>query len=242
MSRAAASVAGRNLMLAGLMAAAALAAAVMRDAAKPAAGPDIDLAKLVPERFSSWQIDADSLVSPIQAEAAPAATGTYAQTLERVYRDADGSRIMLSIAYGSQQRGDRLQAHRPEYCYRAQGFEVLALSDDSLHIPGGNTLPVRRLLAERPGRSEPVSYWLTVGNRAALPGLSRKLAQVGEVFSGRVPDGVLVRVSSIDPVARDAYRQHDRFITDLLSGLAGPGRERLAGRSAAAIPSPWSPT
>lgn len=234
---------GRNLVLAGLMAATALAAAVLRDAATTATGPGVDLSQLVPERFSGWQIDADALVSPIQVEAAPAAPGTYAQTLERVYRDADGSRIMLSIAYGSQQRGDRLQAHRPEYCYRAQGFEVRALGDDALHVPGGSALPVRRLVADRPGRREPVSYWLTVGDRAALPGLGRKLAQMGQVFSGRVPDGVLVRVSSIDPVARDAFRQHDRFIADLLSGLGGPGRERLAGRSAVVIPSSaWSPT
>lgn len=220
----------RSLLLAGLLVAAALAAGVLRDAGSKAPGRVPDLARLVPEHFAGWQQETGTVTRPIQAAPAPA-VGTYTQTLERVYRDADGARIMLSIAYGSRQRGDRLQAHRPEYCYRAQGFAIGAVRDDVLAL-AGTALPLRRLHAERPGRSEPVSYWLTVGDQAALPGLDRKLAQMRQLLSGQIPDGVLVRVSSIDPQPRDAWRQHDRFITDLLSSLSTSGRERLAGRSA----------
>lgn len=235
------SIVWRNILLAGLMITAALAAANLR-ASAIAPSPGIDLLHIVPERFAGWQIDQNALVSPIQADATPAAPGTYAQTLERVYRDADGTRIMLSIAYGSQQRGDRLQAHRPEYCYRAQGFEIRAVNDDALRLPEGHELSVRRLAAERPGRSEPISYWLTVGDQATLPGVGRKIAQMRQVFSGQIPDGVLVRISTIDTVAHDAYRQHDRFITDLLTSIAVPSRERLAGRFLSEAISPRSPT
>ncbi|MDP1525809.1 MAG: EpsI family protein [Rhodocyclaceae bacterium] len=231
---------GRNLLLAGLLIAAAIAADLLRNAVSAAPEQAPDLARLVPERFSGWQLETGTILSPIQA-APDALTGTYALTLERVYRDADGARIMLSIAYGSRQRGDRLQAHRPEYCYRAQGFLIGAVQDGTLALAGA-ALPLRRLHAERPGRSEPVSYWLTVGDQAALPGVSRKLAQMRQLLSGQIPDGVLVRVSSIDSQPQSAWRQHDRFITDLLSSLPAAERERLAGRLASSLPAYRSQT
>lgn len=234
------SAACRNILLAGLMVMAAAAAAVLRDAAPAPSGPAIDLVQLVPERFSGWRLDADAAINPIQPADA-AAPGIYVQTLERVYRGPDGARIMFSLAYGSRQRGDRLQVHRPEFCYRAQGFAIRSITDEALALPGAD-LPVRRLLAERPGRSEPVSYWLTVGNQAVLPGLGHKFAQMRQLLSGQVPDGMLVRVSSIDPVARDAYRQHDRFISDLLAAVAASGRERLAGRPDANVTATRKPS
>jgi EpsI family protein len=39
------------------------------------------------------------------------------------YVNASGYRIMLSLAYGSDQRG-ALQAHKPEVRYPAQGFTL----------------------------------------------------------------------------------------------------------------------
>jgi EpsI family protein len=165
------------------------------------------------------------------AESSPAGQEGDLARLVRISVDGDNRRIMLSIAYGDRQLGDRLQAHRPEYCYQAQGFVVGAASDGQLATPYG-ALPIRRLLTHRPGRRETVSYWLTVGDQATLPGLARKLAQLRQVLSGRVPDGMLVRVSSIDDSAEAAYAAHDRFVADLLSVVPEADRIRLAGRFA----------
>lgn len=214
-----------------LLAAAALATGLRYGAESSPPGEEVDLARLVPTRFAGWRLDPTAAMLPVSAVAATRAAGAYAQTLERIYVDGDNRRIMLSIAYGDRQLGDRLQAHRPEYCYQAQGFVVGAASDGQLATPYG-ALPIRRLLTHRPGRHEPVSYWLTVGDQATLPGLARKLSQLRQVLSGRVPDGMLVRVSSIDDSAEAAYAAHDRFVADLLSVVAEADRIRLAGRFA----------
>ena len=53
----------------------------------------------------------------------------YEQQLSRTYENAQGYRIMLSIAYGGNQR-DELELHKPEVCYVAQGF---VLQDKQKH-------------------------------------------------------------------------------------------------------------
>jgi EpsI family protein len=192
----------------------------------PVAAPELQ--QLIPARFASWREDATAYTQPISATDAAKAGALYTQTLARVYVDAEQRRIMLSISYGGQQ-GDRLQAHRPEFCYQAQGFTIGTVSDGALETVHGH-LPLRRLETRRPGRSEPVSYWLTVGDDAALPGLSRKLAQFRQGLSGQTADGYLVRISSITESPIEAFNLHDRFIADLLAALPAQDRARLAGR------------
>lgn len=205
---------------------AAAGAAMALQPGQQAAGqkPRLDLETAIPKEFAGWQ-QAGSLIA-----VAPKADATtpYSQTLVRTYVDGEGRRVMLAIAYGDRQLGDAMQAHRPEYCYKAQGFNVGAAMDGHLETSHG-TLPMRRLHAHRQGRSEPVSYWMTVGSQATLPGLERKLAQIRQALSGTVPDGMLVRVSSIDDRPEVAYAVHDRFVIGLLSALSEADRVRLAG-------------
>ena len=183
----------------------------------------MDLDAMVPVRFGEWRMAAADQIDPIQPELKAKVEAVYVRTLGRTYVNPRGDRIMLSIAYGSNQLSDHAQSHRPEYCYKAQGFEVFAVRNDALTTPGG-MLPLRRLFASHPGRNEPISYWMTIGNRAILPGLGRKLAQLRHAMAGEVPDGLLVRVSSIDRDTEKAYEIHDRFIRDLLLVIAEPGR------------------
>ncbi len=190
----------------------------------PGPVPPVDLEVAVPSEFGGWRQTA----GPIAVAADATAATPYGTTLARTYVDAENRRIMLAIAHGAHQLGDAMQAHRPEYCYRAQGFSVGATSDGSLRTAYG-AVPVRRLETRRSERSEPVSYWMMVGNQATLPGFSRKLAQVRQALSGRIPDGMLVRISSIDENPQEAYRLHDRFASDLLSALPEAGRVRMAG-------------
>ncbi len=133
---------------------------------------------------------------------------------------------MLSIAYGRDQRGDALHAHRPEYCYEAQGFAVRRLADESVMTAKG-PLPVRRLFAQRGLRHEPITYWTTIGERVARPGIERKLAQLRFGFARSVPDGMLVRVSSLDADPGTAQPLQDRYIRDLQQSLSSEARRRL---------------
>ncbi|HMV59085.1 MAG TPA: exosortase-associated EpsI family protein, partial [Nitrospira sp.] len=58
----------------------------------------------------------------------------------------------------------------------------------------------------------------------------RKLTQIAYGLKGTVPDGMLVRVSSIDRSTESAYRLQDRFIADMLKSVDADTRLRLAGR------------
>jgi EpsI family protein len=190
--------------------------------------PRLDLETMIPPQFGGWRTIGDLV--PVQAspEVLAKLDRIYSQVLSRTYADADNRRVMLSIAYGSDQRNDRMQAHRPEYCYAAQGFDVRPVRDEELETGAGG-LVVRRLLAQRAARREPITYWITVGDRAARPGLERKLAQLRFGLTGTVPDGMLVRVSSLDPDTASGYALQDRFVRALLGSLAPEARTRMLG-------------
>jgi len=155
----------------------------------------------------------------------------YDQTLARTYVNSRGQRVMLSIAYGGDQGSDKTQVHRPEFCYAAQGFQLSKSFENEVAMATG-ALPVRRLTAVQGTRNEPITYWITVGDQVALPGISRKLLQIRYGITGKVPDGMLVRVSSIGDQAPTAYALHDEFIKDMLAAATADDRVRLAGRAA----------
>jgi Protein of unknown function (DUF3485) len=48
-------------------------------------------------------------------------------------------------------------------------------------------------------------------------------------LTGQVPDGLLFRVSSIDPDAARAYAVHESFINALLSAATPADRNKLSG-------------
>ena len=209
------------------LAAAAVAAAALKPS-QPLADTraPVDLETLLPARFGQWQAGTSAATPP--RPAAEQANRFYGQVVARTYVDRENRPVMLSIAYGRNELGDELQAHRPESCYAAQGFAVRPLRDETL-ATGTHAVPVRRLFAQRGARSEPVTYWITVGDRAARPGLERKLAQLRTGLRGTIPDGVLVRVSTLDDDPGAGFALQDRFIRDLLSTLAPEARARLAG-------------
>ena len=103
---------------------------------------------------------------------------------------------MLALAYGKDQR-DAMQVHYPEVCYPAQGFALQEKQIGTLATERG-AIPVTRILTNLGQRIEPVTYWTTVGDRVVQTGLQKKLAEMSYGLSGKIPDGMLIRVSSID--------------------------------------------
>ena len=90
-------------------------------------------------------------------------------------------------------------------------------------------LPIKRLMAVKGNRNEPITYWVTVGSKAVLPGIEEKLQQLRYGLTGSVPDGMLVRVSSIDSDKDKAYHLQTIFIQDLLLTVGVKERTRLIG-------------
>lgn len=219
------------LGIAGLMCAASLGAVALRPGAKAAeAGPTIMLEQMVPEQFGDWREQKLSVAQLVNPETKQLLDKLYSQILTRTYVNASGYRIMLSLAYGSDQRGD-LQAHKPEICYPAQGFTLKSNEEGTLKTPFGG-IPVRRLDTFMGQRQEPVTYWFTVGDKAVggvAAGLQKRVVQMRYGLTGQIPDGLLFRVSSIDPDPAGAYRMHERFVNEMLASTPPSDRQRLSG-------------
>ena len=98
---------------------------------------------MIPKTFADWKIDPASFrlpPVPVQAKL----DEIYNQLLSRTYINSKGRRVMLSIAYGGDQSGEKSQIHRPEYCYSAQGFRLSNIKEGRLFNQSGR-LPVRRI-------------------------------------------------------------------------------------------------
>jgi EpsI family protein len=217
----------RNLLIGTLLCAAAALATAIAPTRLVAANTQPDLGAIIPQRFGDWTLEPAQPLQIVDPTKQAEIDKLYAQVLMRAYVDSRGSRIMLSIAYGRDQR-DNLAVHRPEVCYPAQGAQLLSSGGAMLDFPWGQ-IPARRLVTQFGARHEPVTYWIMVGHRALVDPLPIKLEQLRYGLRGRIPDGFLVRVSSIDPDDQRAFADQARFLTDLLGALPPADRQRLSG-------------
>lgn len=224
---------GRRAFLVGMVmsGAAGLALAMKPTQRLSERGAPVDLEAMIPKSFGGWRIDTRYAPIVLSPELKARLDDLYNQTLSRTYIDDSGASVMLSIAYGGDQSNDATQVHRPEFCYVAQGFQLIA-SDAAALLVAQQTIPVRRLLAVAGLRSEPITYWVTIGDKATLPGFDRKLLQLRYGLTGAVPDGMLVRVSSLGTDAPTQYALQERFIHDLLAAVEPAQRVRLIGAPA----------
>jgi EpsI family protein len=189
---------------------------------------ELNLDAEVPKSFGEWAPDLREVRSVVNPQQEQLIKTLYSQILTRTYRAKDGYGMMVSIAYGREQLND-LRAHFPEVCYAAQGFKV---REQSLAVlkAGAGSVSVRRLdtlLGNT--RPEPVTYWLMVGDQQQLGGYRAKMAEMRFTLRRLIPDGLLFRVSSIDPDAGQAFARQERFIADLLGQVRPEARRRLAG-------------
>jgi EpsI family protein len=182
---------------------------------------------MVPRAFGDWSIDPEIVPVPPTADVKAKLDRIYSQTVSRTYVNAAGDHMMLTVAYGGDQ-SDALKAHRQEVCYTAQGFTIHDLHGGELAAQGGS-IPVTRMLATRAERSEPVTYWFTMGDRVVRGRFERLAMQLREGLKGRIPDGMLVRVSSISTDPQAAYAAQQAFVAALLASMPPAERTRLAG-------------
>ncbi len=224
-----------SLLIVGLFVVGALLARVLDP--KPSEVPlEQPLAVAVPASFGDWK----EVPSPFVAVSAElrregtqqSAVETYDDLLSRTYQDSNGNRIMLSLAYGRNQRQEQ-KIHRPELCYVAQGFQVLELGDTQmpvLAVESGHPIDGKRMLASTAGRLEAVSYWIRIGEIYSSSALKSRLHILQEGLAGRVPDGILVRASMIvedKRKAQAAYPMMEEFLYQLVSATPLAARRLL---------------
>jgi len=200
---------------------------------KIADGWKTDLEEMFPVAFGDWRLDVSMPVILPAPDVQAKLDAIYNQILTRTYiNKRTGDRVMLSVAYGGDQ-SDALAAHLPEVCYPAQGFALEGSTTVDLAVMG-RTVPARRIATRLGGRYEPVTYWLTLGETVAATMTQRKLAQMRYGLRGQIPDGMLIRVSTIDRDAARAFEVQERFIASMVAAVPPHALSRVVGAAASA--------
>ncbi len=182
----------------------------------------------LPRQFDGWTSrDVSDLVAPKTPDSM--AARLYDETVGRVYTHAtSGTEIMMLLAHGDSQSND-LQVHRPEVCYPAFGFAISRSQAIDLPLPGGVTVPSRRLVATAPGRQENIIYWARLGEFLPTNGAQQRLDRLETSIHGYVADGLLARFSAIGSDPATSFRQVAGFIADLMRAVPSPERASLIG-------------
>jgi EpsI family protein len=217
-----------SVLLAGLMVFASVGGIAARPSSKASDGaPRYLLEDIVPKQFGDWRELPQRSVQVVNPQTKELLDKLYSQILTRTYVNSQGYQVMLSLAYGDDQRGE-LAAHKPEVCYPAQGFKLLSNVEAPVGTPFGS-IAARRLSTAMGPRNEPVTYWFTVGDTAVRNKLEKRMVEIKLGLTGQIPDGLLFRVSSIDPSLERAFSQQDKFVAALLESVNPTDRQRLSG-------------
>lgn len=175
---------------------------------------------LVPKRIGGWTLIANSgLVVPPND---PLLNGLYSQQLTRVYSDGKTPPVMLLIAQSATQTGF-LQVHRPDFCYRASGYRISAVSPHPISI-GSGVLPASKMDATSGGPAEHVVFWTRIGDRIPTSWTAQKLAVAELNLEGVIPDAILIRLSVVSEDGDAARAAIDEFVREMLAAIPASRR------------------
>jgi EpsI family protein len=208
---------------------AAVVALLVRPTARLAeqVGP-LELERLIPREFAGWLLDERQSAAVVNPQAGDLQERIYQQVLSRTYIHAASQRsIMLSIAYGENQNRSN-DLHVPDVCYSASGFRIERAERGDIQTSQG-VIPVKRLIAQRLQRREPLTYWTIIGDQVATSAVGSKLIALSYGLRGTVPDGMIFRVSSVGVGDEQAFANQQEFVKNLMDALPSDGRKRLAG-------------
>ena len=171
----------------------------------------LDLSTLVPNSIGEWEevtVQSTLIVNPQQKLMLDK---LYSNTLSRTYVNKQGYQIMLSIAHGKGQK-DGLEIHKPDICYPAQGFEITKRQQTLLQLKKTDEpLHAIQLLTQNKSRTEPLIYWTLIGSNVFTSRIEKKYIEIKKAFNDEIPDGMLVRISSIDKDEGNALAMQTAF-------------------------------
>lgn len=181
---------------------------------------------LIPKKIGDFTFNTESglVLPPPDALSAR----LYDSIVTRTYTGPDGQMVMLLIAYNNKQDGV-LQLHRPEICYPAGGYKLTSVDPIDVPMGDGKVLPSQIFGAFSEQRNEIVLYWSRVGDEFPRKWLDQRLAVAEANLQGIVPDGILVRVSTIASDVAEAAPALLAFTRALRDASGAKGRELLFG-------------
>jgi len=218
----------RDVLFGGAMIAAGAVAYARTPRVNDMAIGEGELDKVIPFTIGSWRYQTASglVLPPPDALAAQ----LYNQQLTRVYASDNEMPVMLLIAYGSSQSG-MLQVHRPEICYPASGYALSRTRLVDLPVGGPRPIPAKRFTAVSQARTEQLLYWTRIGDLLPVSWAAQHMAVMENNLKGVIPDGVLVRLSTISTSPEESDALLTRFARTMVEQVGPRGRRLLIGRS-----------
>ncbi len=205
-------VARRAVLVGGAMVAAGLTAQVLMPRKSERGPTATKIDPLMPSTIAGWTFTTREGV--VQTQETTPIEG-YDQLITRVYTGTGLPTIMLLIAYGSTQGGS-LQLHRPETCYPGEGFSIRNTANADLRLDGADKIAAQTFTAVRDERVEHLLYWTRISEYFPRTTSEEYLGIIRRVVNGIVPDGVLVRLSTIGTDAPTGMAALDRFASGLI--------------------------
>lgn len=219
-------IARRDLLIGGLYVAAAGAALARAPNRRRPRLESGGLEKMVPDQLGSWRYASNEGV--ILPTADELRDRLYDNIVSRTYLAPAAPPVMLMLAYNSEQDGV-LQIHRPEACYKAGGFALTPPTPVAVTVAPGRTIAATQFAATAPDRLEQVLYWTREGDRIPNSWLGQKRDLLLANLEREVPDGMLVRVSTLLTEAAAGQRLLGDFVHALLAASPARLRELLIG-------------
>lgn len=187
----------------------------------------LKLEDAIPDSFNGWKkYETNQIVTPESEDSL--ARQLYSQSVGRLYVRGDDEFAMMLIAYGDTQ-SDTLQLHRPEVCYPAFGMEITENRPAAIPLSRSVSVPGRDLVAVNAERTEYVTYWTRVGQALPTTGGEQRVAKLKDAFAGIIPDGVLVRFSTVLDGPKVSFDVNRRFAADLMAAVSPAVRRVLVG-------------
>jgi EpsI family protein len=184
------------------------------------------LDRLIPTQIGNWTYrDSSGLVLPPPDALSDA---LYSGLVTRTYVAPDRLPVMLLVAYSNVQDG-MLQVHRPEVCYPAGGYRLSPTAVEDVPNGVGGNIPANIFSADGVSRTEQVLYWTRVGGFFPTSWLAQRVAVLRANLDGVIPDGILVRVSTLAPDMASARADLTGFAAQMVRSAPPAARRLLIG-------------
>ncbi len=151
------------------------------------------------------------------------------------YQHTDGRRVLVVMTWSGD--GFRHQGHDQQVCYSANGFTVN--SSHSVSIPiGDDSIEAMAFTGSKPTQKEDVLYWKVtdgirergIDSRGTLLHRLQRLIYLPDLFRGKFPDNLMVRVSSVRERDGQPATAHIEYVRKWLGAIAPVDRARIMGR------------
>jgi EpsI family protein len=187
---------------------------------------DQQFESMFPKAFGKWRtLPVSELVLPPESELA---NKMYQHIVTRTYVNDEGVAVMFLAAYNSEQLNN-VQLHRPEFCYYASGFSIDKSVPLDLNIGGNDFIPARNVLATLGSRHENIIFWTRIGDEFPQSWAGQRIAMTKANLEGYLADGLLMRLSVVNPDGAQSVQQMTRFMTDMVAHASPRARSVVAG-------------